>query len=72
MEKHSLINIEEEFNLDFQEGDEIIFEMPSFCSGEYKTTIKKDPKFGLYVEEQWFNGCRDFEIRRNGVILESK
>lgn len=70
MEKYSLINIQEKYGIEFQEGDEIIFEMPPFCSGDYATIVKKDPKFGLYVEYQWFEGCRDFQIRRNGIILE--
>jgi hypothetical protein len=70
MKKYSLINVEEDFGFKFQEGDEIIFEMPSFCSGDYATTVKKDENYGLYVEDQWFEGCRDFYVRRNGVVLD--
>lgn len=72
MTKFSLINIENDFEIGLQEGDEIIFEMPSFCSGDYKAIVKKDDNFGLYIDEDnnYFDGCRSFEIQRNGKILE--
>ena len=41
MKKFSLINVAEDFNIDFQEGDVIEFEMPSFCTGDYKAVVKK-------------------------------
>ena len=71
MAKFSLINIQEDFKFDFQEGDEIVFEMPSFCSGDYKATVKRDQDFGLYInsENNHFEGCRDFEVHRNGEIV---
>ncbi len=47
MAKFSLINIANDFQIDFQEGDQIIYEMPSFCSGDYEAIVKKDPNFGL-------------------------
>ena len=72
MKKFSLINIEQDFNLNFQEGDEITFEMPSFCSGEYVAIVKKDDEFGLYIDasNNWFNGCRDFFVMRNCKVVE--
>lgn len=71
MAKFSLINIEQDFDFKFQEGDEIIFEMPPFCSGDYQAVVKKDPDFGLYIEEDdnYFNGCRDFSVLRNGEVV---
>ena len=68
MEKFSLINI----GVDFEEGDKIVFEMPSFCSGDYEAIVKRDPKFGLYVDKKdaRFEGCRDFEVYRKGKIVE--
>jgi hypothetical protein len=71
MGKFSLINIEKDFEFNFQEGDQIIFEMPPFCSGEYGAVVKKDEKFGLYIDDDdnYFEGCRDFEVHRNGEIV---
>lgn len=71
MEKFSLINIETVYKINFEEGDEIIFEMPSFCSGNYKAVVKKHPKYGLYIDKKncHFEGCRDFEVLRNGKIV---
>lgn len=44
-------------------GDVIQFEMPPFCSGDYKAVIKKD-KFGLYIDkdDNFLEGCRDFRL----------
>jgi hypothetical protein len=72
MAKFSLINIETDFNFKFEEGDQIIFEMPPFCSGEYGAIVKKDEKFGLYIDDDdnYFEGCRDFYVMRNGQIVE--
>jgi len=71
MEKFSLINIEQDFDFHFQEGDEIIFEMPPFCTGDYKAIVKRDPNFGLYIDKDnnYFEGCRDFEVHRNGELV---
>ena len=71
MAKFSLINIQEDFKFKFEEGDQIIFEMPSFCSGDYGAIVKKDPDFGLYIEDDdnYFEGCRDFQVYRNGEIV---
>lgn len=71
MKKFSLINVEKDFNFEFQEGDEIIFEMPPFCSGDYRAIVKKNPKFGLYIDDEnnYFEGCRDFEVKRNGEYV---
>lgn len=72
MEKFSLINIANDFNFKFQEGDEIIFEMPSFCSGDYTAVVYKDESFGLYIDADcnWFEGCRDFYVKRNGEVVD--
>ena len=74
MKKFSLINIENDFHFGFQEGDKIVFEMPSFCSGDYEAIVKRDENFGLYIDEDdnYFNGCRDFEIIRNGKVVENE
>ena len=71
MEKFSLINVAKDFEIDFQEGDQIVFEMPSFCSGDYRATVMTDPDFGPYIDKEnnYFEGCRDFEILRNGEII---
>ena len=60
MKKYSLINEKG----DFEEGDQIIFNMPSFCSGEYGALVHIDPSFGPYIpeEDNYFQGCRDYEI----------
>jgi hypothetical protein len=66
--KFSLINVSNDFQFSFQEGDKIVYEMPSFCSGDYEAIVKKDPDFGLYIDssENHFEGCRDFAVIRNG------
>jgi hypothetical protein len=71
MGKYSLINVAQDFDIVFQEGDVIEFEMPPFCSGDYKATVKKDPDFGLYIDkdDNYFEGCRDFVVYRNGEII---
>lgn len=71
MNKFSLINISQDFQFTFKEGDEIEFEMPSFCSGEYNAVVKKDPTFGLYIdsEDNYFESCRDFIVRRKGKVV---
>lgn len=71
MDKFSLINVSQDFGINFQEGDVIDFEMPPFCSGEYKAVVKKDPDFGLYIDkdDNYFEGCRDFVVYRNGEII---
>lgn len=65
--KYSLIN--EEF--DFHEGDQIIFEMPSFCSGEYGALVHEDPSFGYYIpdEDNYFKGCRSYSVIRGGKTV---
>lgn len=72
MKKYSLINIEQKYNFKFQEGDVIDFEMPPFCSGEYEAIVCKDPKYGPYIdsEDNHFNGCRDWEVYRNGSKVQ--
>lgn len=61
--KFSLINM---YDIPFEEGDTIIFDMPSFCSGDYEAVVKRDPIFGLYInqDDNYFEGCRDFDIKR--------
>lgn len=68
MEVYSLINISKDFDLEFKAGDIIEFEMPSFCSGDYKAEVQQDDVFGTYInaEDNYFEGCRDFIVLRNG------
>ena len=70
MEKFSLINVAQDFEFSFQEGDLIIFEMPSFCSGDYQAVVHVDTS-GPYIdnENNYFEGCRDFEVKRNGETI---
>lgn len=49
-------------------GDEIVFHMPSFCSGDYVEQVKEDD-IGLYVSN-WYRGCRGWSIRRNGCLVK--
>ena len=68
MGKFSLINVAQDFQMTFKEGDKIIFEMPSFCSGDYEAVVMSDPNFGLYIDEEqnYFVGCHDFTVIRDG------
>lgn len=64
MKKDYLIQVlqnHSKFLSSLSEGDVIEFEMPPFCSGDYKATVYKD-KQGLYIKksENFFKGCRDF------------
>lgn len=63
-DKHYLMNLNSIFN----EGDKIIFEMPSFCSGDYSATVLKDEN-GLFIpkSDNFFKGCRTFEIIPKGT-----
>ena len=44
-----------------KEGDFLYLEMPPFCTGEYKTIIKKDDE-GFYVESEHLKGCIDYRL----------
>jgi hypothetical protein len=45
-------------------GDIIEFEMPSFCSGEYKAKIYIDDDGDPYIDksDNYYDGCRDLYI----------
>lgn len=65
MEKTYLHTIMDDKDLDeLEDGNTIYFEMPPFCSGDYEAIIMKDVH-GLYIykSDDYFNGCRNFEIR---------
>lgn len=67
MNIYYLVNIMQhmkpEYREQFKEGKTIVFEMPSFCSGDYTAKIYKD-ELGLYInsDHNFFDGCRDFSI----------
>jgi len=65
MNKYYLVNHIVKYGIkDLKEGDIIDFEMPSFCSGDYSAKVEKDD-LGLYsTDELYFDGCRDFSIRK--------
>lgn len=62
-EKYYLVNCDYEGFDTIAEGDEIIFTMPPFCSGDYRATVMKDEK-GLFIPKRnnFLQGCRDYEI----------
>ena len=62
-EKYYLVNCDYEGFDTIGEGDEIIFTMPPFCSGDYRATVMKDEK-GLFIPKRnnFLQGCRDYEI----------
>lgn len=65
MSKYYITNEIAKYNLKkIKSGQKIVFEMPSFCSGDYEAVIKKD-EFGFYIDsnDNYFKGCRDFEIK---------
>jgi hypothetical protein len=68
--KKSLINIEEEYDISFREGDVIHFTMSPFHSkGDYEAIVFSHPKYGLYIHKEVdkFKACRDFEVSRGGA-----
>jgi hypothetical protein len=66
VDKNKRTYIMEFFNScdDIKDGDIIEFEMPSFCSGEYRARIYIDNDGDPYIDqdEDYFSGCRDYEI----------
>jgi hypothetical protein len=62
---YSLINIAKDFDLKFKEGDIIEFEVP-FYDEDYQAIVKKDKNFGFYINNNHFDDCKNFLIRRNG------
>lgn len=48
----------------FNDGDTLFFEMPSFCSGEYKAEIYLDNDGDPYIKKSkiYYQGCRDIYI----------
>lgn len=65
--KNNRIYINDYFhkNQEFNEGDILEFEMPSFCSGTYETKIYLDNDGDPYIDkfESYINGCRDLFIQ---------
>jgi hypothetical protein len=65
MKKYYITNEINQFNLGTDlEGKTIVFEMPSFCSGDYEAKIYKD-EIGFYIKHSnhgYFKGCRDFNV----------
>jgi hypothetical protein len=64
-----LLNLDDGYG--FQEGDEILFEMPPFCSGDYRAIVKKDNRGILYIDgcDNHFDSCRDYEVWRLGKLV---
>jgi hypothetical protein len=65
-DKFYLVNIDDTFN----DRDEIIFYMPPFCDGDYRTIVMEDDK-GLFIlqSENYFKGCRDYQVTKSNVAL---
>jgi len=66
MKKLYLFTKDEYKDLDVEEGDSIVFDMPSFCSGDYSAEVMKD-EHGLYIKksDNYLKGCRDFFVYKN-------
>jgi hypothetical protein len=47
-------------------GDQIVFEMPSFCSGDYIAIVYLDETNYPYIlkTKNYFEGCRDWSVKR--------
>lgn len=65
MEKYYISNEILKYNLEVKENSTIIFEMPSFCSGDYFAKVYKD-ELGLFInkKDNYFNSCRDLFIEK--------
>jgi phage FluMu protein Com len=55
-----------------QPGDEMIFFMPGFCTGDYSFKVKADKKtnkliLGNGAPANVFDGCNGYVVRRNGL-----
>lgn len=67
MKKYYITNHIQYFSVEdianLRDGAKIIFEMPSFCSGDYTGIIYKDD-LGYYInaENNWFSGARGYKI----------
>ena len=66
IEKHKRQYIKHWFedNQEFNEGDRLYFEMPSFCSGDYSAKIYLDTDGDPYIKKSksYYYGCRDLFI----------
>lgn len=65
--KNNRVYIREWFNKDqeFKDGDILEFEMPPFCSGDYKARIYIDNDGDPYIDklDNYYEGCRDLFVR---------
>lgn len=75
IEKNKRIYIKEYFNdgQQFKEGDIIDFDMPSFVTGEFEAHVYIDTDGDAYIKksENYFDTCRDYEIRKPYDIEET-
>lgn len=62
--KNNRVYIRDWFNneTEFNEGDTVNFEMPSFCSGEYTAMVYLDNDNDPYIKksDDYSDGCRDY------------
>jgi hypothetical protein len=50
----------------FKDGDIIVFEMPSFVSGDFEATVYLDTDGDPYIDKEsdYMKGCRDWSISK--------
>ena len=51
-------------------GDVLVFEMPSFCSGDYSAQVFFDEDGDPYIHKDYnfYDGCRNFYIMKNDEV----
>lgn len=47
-----------------KEGDIIYFDMPPFCSGNYKSKVYKDENDKLFVTEPYIEKCIEYRANK--------
>jgi len=71
--KNNRVYIDDWFDdkVELKEGDTVIFEMPPFCSGDYKAKVFVDNDGDSYIDkkENYYKGCRDFYIKPNPELF---
>ena len=73
IEKSERLYIKQWFddNQEFKQEDKLVFDMPSFCSGDYTAKIHLDNDGDAYIKKSksYYSGCRDVYVISNDKVV---